>query len=116
MEPSGRRFTRNTHLHPMRLDAVFYGTKSQVPCCINALNYDAMAAHHLEEAIACDTHVGSSDDGKGCFVTNKYFLFGLCMLCMDRVTGLKNSEDDVDMRSNGGVLCGEDVSVGEGDG
>ena len=116
MEPSGRRFTRNTHLHPMRLDAVFLGTRSQVPCCINALNSDAMAAHHSEETIACDTHVGSWDDGKGCFVTSKYFLFGLCMLCMDRVMGLEGSEDDVDMRSNNGVVCGGDVGVGKGDG
>jgi hypothetical protein len=74
-----------------------------------------MAARHSAEAIACDTHVGSCDDGKGCFVTNKYFLLGFCMLFMDRVTGLEDSEDDVDMRSNGGVVCGEDVCVGEGD-
>jgi len=38
------------------------------------------------------------------------------MLCIDHVMGLKSSEDDVDMRSNGGVVCGENVSVGEGDG
>lgn len=60
--------------------------------------------------------MGSWDDGKGCFVTSKYFLFGLCMLCMDRVMGLEGSEDDVDMRSNSGVVYGGDVGVGKGDG
>lgn len=38
------------------------------------------------------------------------------MLCMDRVMGLEGSEDDVDMRSNSGVVCGGDVGVGKGDG
>ncbi|KAI5419216.1 hypothetical protein KIW84_043405 [Lathyrus oleraceus] len=45
--------------------------------------------HHSEEAVACNTHVGSCDD---------------------------DSEDDVDMRSNGGVVCGGDVGVGRDDG
>lgn len=59
--------------------------------------------------------MGSCNDGKGCFVTSKYFVFGLCMLCMDRVNGLKDSKDDVDIRSNRGVVCGGSAGVGKGE-